>query len=308
MKNFDYSVVIPAYKVNDTILQSIQSIEKQVIQPAEIIVVNDGNDPVLSELLNSSKVRIISTAKPRGPSLAKQVGVKEVKSEFFSILDGDDVWSDTFIYSQKAVWGAKSSACALVGGSFVAFGDSQADFFNALRRRLNQKPHAVSISELMYRNPFTASSVMFRTSSIESVGGWSILENSSDYATYAKLLVEGNELFFGSQIEGGYRVHKGQISQDMSKQYLGDLDVFNYLQAHSSLQLTRKQVVHHKQLLWFRALARTAVYCLTADHIPKPVNDFNSKILKYSYKIIRVSLCWKVLSAIWRLFRRFSRI
>lgn len=279
MKDFDYSVVIPAYRVNESILETIHSIEVQLIKPKEIIVVNDGCDPVLVTILENKNLRIVNKHTPSGPSQAKQKGVEEVKTEFFAILDGDDLWGEDFIEKQAKLWRNVNQDCAVIGGSFNAFGSSSARYFNQTNLKTAKKSKKVSIEELCFRNPFTASSVVFRTESIKRVGGWSHFENCSDYATYAKLALAGFDLYFSVELAGSYRIHDKQVSRNISNQYHGDLQVFNFLNDLSEMSLTKHQKRAQYRKIWFRAVARVSVYELGINEIPKPDNSSNKIIL-----------------------------
>ena len=57
------SIVIPAYNAEQTLLETIKSVQKQTFSDFEIIVINDGSTDRTLELLQSVEVSIIR--KPR---------------------------------------------------------------------------------------------------------------------------------------------------------------------------------------------------------------------------------------------------
>lgn len=91
-KNF-ISVVIPTYNRVTFLKDAIDSVFAQTFQSFELIVVDDGSTDDMSGLLLSygSKIKVIKKAN-KGPSAARNRGVKAAKGEWIAFLDSDDVW------------------------------------------------------------------------------------------------------------------------------------------------------------------------------------------------------------------------
>lgn len=88
------SVVIPLYNCKKYIVRAIQSVLSQTLQPAEIIVINDGssdNGEKLVEEMNHPLVRLINQNNG-GVSVARNKGITEARHEFIAFLDADDEW------------------------------------------------------------------------------------------------------------------------------------------------------------------------------------------------------------------------
>lgn len=111
MKNYSelISVVIPFYKADDTIEDSLDSIIYQTILPAEIVIVIDGcNDQVLKKICSKNKydcidIKILKLEKNYGPSHARNFGVINSKCEFIAFLDSDDCWHNKKIETQLKI-------------------------------------------------------------------------------------------------------------------------------------------------------------------------------------------------------------
>jgi glycosyltransferase involved in cell wall biosynthesis len=89
------AVVIPLFNGFNYIEQALQSVFRQTLPPTEIIVVNDGStDGSVQIVERLSKVHSIKLLHTRnsGQSVARNVGVRESKSELIAFLDQDDVW------------------------------------------------------------------------------------------------------------------------------------------------------------------------------------------------------------------------
>lgn len=89
------SVVIPAYNAASYIALTLNSVLAQTLANYEIIVVNDGSadTPALEEALRPylTKVRYIKQDN-RGPSAARNAGIREARGKYVAFLDSDDLW------------------------------------------------------------------------------------------------------------------------------------------------------------------------------------------------------------------------
>jgi len=89
------SVVIPAYNAASYIALTLNSVLAQTLANYEIIVVNDGSadTPALEEALRPylTKLRYIKQDN-RGPSAARNAGIREARGKYVAFLDSDDLW------------------------------------------------------------------------------------------------------------------------------------------------------------------------------------------------------------------------
>lgn len=95
---FEISVVIPMYNSEKSILYSLESIKNQSVQPNEIIIVDDGSTDSSSMLVRNFttqnpnlNIRLIQKANG-GVSSARNLGMKQAKSDWIALLDSDDEW------------------------------------------------------------------------------------------------------------------------------------------------------------------------------------------------------------------------
>ena len=85
------SVIIPTFNRADFILKTIKSIQKQTIQPDEIIVIDDGSTDDTKNLISNLNIKYIYQNN-QGVSLARNRGIKEVKNNWVAFCDSDDIW------------------------------------------------------------------------------------------------------------------------------------------------------------------------------------------------------------------------
>jgi glycosyltransferase involved in cell wall biosynthesis len=93
MSLLHYSVVIPAYNAEKTIVAAIDSIMNQRNSPKEIIVVDDGSTDGTCQIVSSyaPHIRLVSQAN-QGCGSATTHGINLVKDGLIAFLDADDVW------------------------------------------------------------------------------------------------------------------------------------------------------------------------------------------------------------------------
>lgn len=87
------SVIIPCYNRNQYISEAVSSVLNQSYKDFEIIVVDDGSsiDVISSLALYGEKVKIVSQSH-KGPSSARNTGVRNACGEYVAFLDDDDLF------------------------------------------------------------------------------------------------------------------------------------------------------------------------------------------------------------------------
>lgn len=91
-----FSIVIPLYNKELSIIDTIQSVLNQDFKEFEIVVVNDGSTDssalkVESTFGKDSRIRLIHQVN-QGVSVARNRGIKEADREWIVFLDADDLW------------------------------------------------------------------------------------------------------------------------------------------------------------------------------------------------------------------------
>lgn len=95
------TVIIPLYNKEAEIEQTLRSVLAQRTQPREIIVVDDGSTDRSAELVEQFKSPLIRLIhQPNGGvSAARNRAMREAKSEWVALLDGDDRWEPGYLES-----------------------------------------------------------------------------------------------------------------------------------------------------------------------------------------------------------------
>tara|TARA_B100001057_G_scaffold146834_1_gene146795 strand:- start:264 stop:1100 length:837 start_codon:yes stop_codon:yes gene_type:complete len=86
------SIYIPAFNVEGTIKEVLNSIFSQTIKFDEIIVINDfSNDQTLNILNQFDNIKIINNKENMGLSYCRNLGLQSAKNEIVASIDGDVV-------------------------------------------------------------------------------------------------------------------------------------------------------------------------------------------------------------------------
>lgn len=100
------SVIIPAYKPQKFLMETIASAFGQTYKNLEIILVNDGSGDefkhIFSEITALYPQLILLEVSPnKGVAAARNLGAQKAKGEYLSFLDQDDIWKANKIELQS---------------------------------------------------------------------------------------------------------------------------------------------------------------------------------------------------------------
>ncbi|EIA10420.1 glycosyltransferase family 2 protein [Flavobacterium frigoris] len=159
------TVVIPCFNDGNFIQETVNSVFKQTFQDFQVIIVDDGSNESTKEVLKALKndrVNII-TQNNRGPSSARNTGMKNANSEYILIIDSDDTFEVSFlekaitILNENSDIGAVSSHCTV--------------FINNDEVISEHRPKGGGISDFLFDNN-SVSFALIRKKTWEEVGGY----------------------------------------------------------------------------------------------------------------------------------------
>lgn len=101
------SAIIPLYNQQATIVEAIESVLAQTRPVDEIVVIDDGStdgsgDVVAQRYGDEARMRLIRQVN-RGPSAARNTGIRAARSSLLAFLDADDLWLPERIEKQVTV-------------------------------------------------------------------------------------------------------------------------------------------------------------------------------------------------------------
>lgn len=91
------SIVMPVYNAEDTVIQSLLSVQDQTMGDWELLLVDDGSTDGTAKICNhfsktDFRITYSSPSGTRGPGPARQRGVGVATGKFVAFLDADDIW------------------------------------------------------------------------------------------------------------------------------------------------------------------------------------------------------------------------
>ncbi len=89
------SVVVPCLNREATVREAVESVLGQDYDPIELIAVDDGstdNTVAVLQRINDPRLRILHNSKGRGPSQARNFGIRSSKAPWIAFQDSDDIW------------------------------------------------------------------------------------------------------------------------------------------------------------------------------------------------------------------------
>src|SRR6478672_2666674 len=98
------SVIMPVYNGAAFVSRAIDSVLRQTVRDLELIVVDDGSTDDTREVVTAitdSRLRYIHQQN-RGPSVARNNGIRAASAEWIAFLDSDDYWLPTKLEAQLA--------------------------------------------------------------------------------------------------------------------------------------------------------------------------------------------------------------
>jgi len=158
------SIIIPCYNHGKYIIEAIDSVRNQTHTNWEIIIVNDGSTDFstnqIIDQLSIDKVEVIITNN-NGLSSARNIGIKNSKTEFIVLLDADNKIGPTFIEKAMSIFNSSNADIVYTDGYYFEgqLGDLIQEEF--------------TMPKMLTRNLIDACSI-FKKSVWQKVGGFNI--------------------------------------------------------------------------------------------------------------------------------------
>ena len=90
------SVIVPVFNRASMVVEAVESVLSQTLQPIEVILIDDGSTDstpaVLQQLQSNNELIKVLTINHSGVSAARNTGIRYVHGEWIAFLDSDDMW------------------------------------------------------------------------------------------------------------------------------------------------------------------------------------------------------------------------
>ena len=182
------SVIIPTYNASKTILETLESVQKQTMTDLEILVIDDGctDDSVsLVKSLNDPRIKILSYENGGLPT-ARNRGIAQAKGEFIAFLDADDLWTADKLECQLTA--LQQNPDAGVAYSWTAFMEAnpQGDYIFYPSPSPN---YSGNVYPQMLVNNFiySGSNILARREVIQKTGDFALIPSGEDWDYWIRL-------------------------------------------------------------------------------------------------------------------------
>ncbi|MDN4647092.1 glycosyltransferase [Curtobacterium sp. PsM8] len=203
---YDVSVVVPTVRLDDAFNQALASLLRQTLSTTQIVVVLDGVRLVEGAIPEDDRVSLVPLPRHVGTPAALNAGVAVASAPLIARLDADDLAACDRLARQVAVFRARPELVLL--GSAADVIDARGDHIGVY-----EVPIDDVAAVLPRRNPFVHSSVVFRRSAFDMVGGYDLrCERMQDYELWLRLARLGAVANLPERLVS-YRVHDGQSSR-----------------------------------------------------------------------------------------------
>ncbi len=114
------SVIVPAFNASKYIVETLDSIRIQTLQPFEVIVINDGSTDNTVNIVKDYSVKhnypiaIYDMPYNKGIGAVRQKGAELAKGNYVAYLSADDVWMRTFLQQTTSIF-------KVLGSNIAAF-------------------------------------------------------------------------------------------------------------------------------------------------------------------------------------------
>jgi glycosyltransferase involved in cell wall biosynthesis len=170
-----FSIVIPYFNKEKTIIRAINSVIEQTFNDWELILIDDCSNQRLDNVLLPNDIRILNFRNEfnLGAAKTRQRGMDFARGEFISFLDADDWWDNDFLelcYTKLIEY--KHSDGAYVK-TLIHFGNGKTQ----LRQNCEMGLFKVLETLIEYARPWQTGGILWRKS---SCGDWGDLKTNED--------------------------------------------------------------------------------------------------------------------------------
>ena len=209
-------VLVPSYNHAEFIEATLRSIIKQTLQPAKLLVIDDGSSDdspaIIERVLNDCPFPCEFAARDnRGLCATLNEGLERSVGEYFGYLGSDDVWLPDLLKARVQLLESRPNAVLAYGHTYIVdeanrIVDSTADW----ARYADGDAREMLLQTTAPMSP----TVLYRRNALEHER-WNEESNLEDYDLYLRLSNKG-EFAFDPQILSAWRRHSSNVSWDQT--------------------------------------------------------------------------------------------
>lgn len=169
------SVVLTSYNHARYLPQAVESVLNQTLQDIEVVAIDDASadgSPRILQRYDDPRLHVVLHAENRGTYASLNEGIALTSAPYIAILNSDDAWLPTKLQKQVDLL-QRDPRIGLVHTDFTVI-DAEGKPLpgNSLGIRFHPHPQGDLLPDLLTRNLFITSSVMFRREGWQRCGGF----------------------------------------------------------------------------------------------------------------------------------------
>lgn len=234
------SVIIPCYNASLFLNQAIESVLNQTYKNFEVIIVNDGSTDNTEEIIKAyrdNRVIYLKQETNKGPSAARNTGLKYAKGEYIAFLDADDIWMLNKLEKQVD-YVLKNKVDIVTTNGYILESKT-----NKSKIAYSKNPihHKKSIFKVLIKHNFIfPSTVLIKKETLQKAGFFDEnLQSSEDYYLWLNIAFQGGTFAFIDEPLFFYRKHPRQLSKKLYTMYKTRLTVLNKLVTNNKILLLK---------------------------------------------------------------------
>ena len=203
------SVVIPVKDRAGMLAETLRSVAAQTVQPAEVIVVDDGSSDDSASVAERAGATVLRTpAGPVGPSAARNLALEGVRTELVCALDSDDLLLPRMLERLAAALRESPESPFAFARALIASREAgEWRPRGVIGPREGELEHP--LGALYARNFVPSCAVVARTAAVREVGAYSLASwFMEDHHLWVRLAGLGVPAFV-PEILSVYREHPG---------------------------------------------------------------------------------------------------
>lgn len=189
-----FSVIIPYYKKRKYIERCLDSVFNQTFQDFEIILVDDGSQDDIAQLLEekySGKVHLIQQDN-QGVSAARNTGIAAATHDYIAFLDADDYWSPFYLRCNAEIINNETDVKII--GSHYTRNKSELEL---TKKNLDYFKFENYFKTAIRNTYFTSSSTIIRNVFFQNNPGFnSNLKRGEDIDVWLRAVASGGNAFY----------------------------------------------------------------------------------------------------------------
>jgi glycosyltransferase involved in cell wall biosynthesis len=208
------SIIIPTFNRARYIVEAIKSVQDQILDKWEMIVVDDGSTDNTESIVRGfmekdSRISYFKNEKNLGIAMTRNRGVSLAQAPYIAMLDSDDRWASPDKLIKQISFLEKNKELGIVGTN-ASFMDENG---KTVGKRTNFPSEDPGIRKTeLYRNILMQSGLVIRKSAIEKAGGYDPKFSIFDDHDLWLKIGKDYEFMILPSVDLSYRVHKGGIT------------------------------------------------------------------------------------------------